>query len=266
MPLWQIGQKARDDRPYVDLDAATYIIGLIGLNECIQHMGGEELHESDAALKRGLYVVSYMYSRAKAYSEQYGLKVSLEESPAESATRRLAKVDLRNWPAARGLVKGDIEADESYYTNSIHLRADAPVDLLVRIEKQAKFHAMIESGAIIHAFVGEERPPASSILTLVRKTFEKTAAAQLTISPEFTICNGCHKWTASLRDRCDYCGSEDVYGITRIVGYFSRIANWNKSKLGELRDRHRGNYAVTPVCPPAPSACAARTELGTAAG
>jgi ribonucleoside-triphosphate reductase len=57
-----------------------------------------------------------------------------------------------------------------------------------------------------------------------------------------------------------------VYGITRIVGYFSRIANWNKSKLGELRDRHRGNYAVTPVCPPAPSACAARTELGTAAG
>jgi ribonucleoside-triphosphate reductase len=54
--------------------------------------------------------------------------------------------------------------------------------------------------------------------------------------------------------------------MARIVGYFSRIANWNKSKLGELRDRHRGNYAVTPVCPPAPSACAARTELGTAAG
>ena len=266
MPLWQIGQKAKDGRPYIDLDAATYIIGLIGLNECVQHMSGEELHESDAALKRGLYVVSYMYSRAKAYSEQYGLKVSLEESPAESATRRLAKVDMRNWPAARGLVRGDIEADEYYYTNSIHLRADAPVDLLTRIQKQAKFHAMIESGAIIHAFVGEERPPASSILTLVRKTFEGTIAAQLTISPEFTICNECHKWTAGLQDRCDYCGSEDVYGIARIVGYFSRIANWNKSKLGELKDRHRGNYAVTPVCPPAPSACAARTELGTAAG
>lgn len=31
-------------------------------------------------------------------------------------------------------------------------------------------------------------------------------------------------------------------GVTRIVGYYSRIQNWNKSKIGELRDRHVGNY------------------------
>lgn len=35
-----------------------------------------------------------------------------------------------------------------------------------------------------------------------------------------------------------------VYGVTRIVGYYSRTSNWNKSKLGELKDRHRGNYLV----------------------
>lgn len=35
-----------------------------------------------------------------------------------------------------------------------------------------------------------------------------------------------------------------LYGVTRIVGYYSRIQNWNKSKLGELADRHRGNYRV----------------------
>ena len=32
--------------------------------------------------------------------------------------------------------------------------------------------------------------------------------------------------------------------IRRIVGYFSRVDNWNKSKLGELADRQKGNYAV----------------------
>ena len=35
-------------------------------------------------------------------------------------------------------------------------------------------------------------------------------------------------------------------GITRIVGYYSRVSNWNKSKIGELRDRvlsrHEGGY------------------------
>lgn len=30
--------------------------------------------------------------------------------------------------------------------------------------------------------------------------------------------------------------------ISRIVGYFSRINNWNSSKIAELRDRRRGNY------------------------
>ena len=41
------------------------------------------------------------------------------------------------------------------------------------------------------------------------------------------------------------CGSEDVFGLTRVVGYFSKIQNWNKSKrYGELINRHRGDYAV----------------------
>jgi ribonucleoside-triphosphate reductase len=202
-----------------------------------------------------------MYHKAKSYTQKHGLKFSLEESPAESATRRMAKVDVRDWPQARPLVKGDVANDEFYYTNSIHLRADAPVDLLTRIQKQAKFHSLIESGAIIHAFVGEERPPAESILALVRRTFDKTPAAQLTISPEFTICNVCRKWTPCLQETCGHCGSKDVYGITRIVGYFSRVSNWNKSKLGELKDRQKGNYAVGTAFPPVRVA-----EIGTAAG
>lgn len=32
--------------------------------------------------------------------------------------------------------------------------------------------------------------------------------------------------------------------MTRVVGYFSRVENWNKSKVGELKDRQKGNYAV----------------------
>lgn len=35
-----------------------------------------------------------------------------------------------------------------------------------------------------------------------------------------------------------------LHGVTRIVGYYSRISNWNKSKVGELHDRHMGRYSV----------------------
>jgi|TARA_Y100000031_G_scaffold115638_1_gene128040 hypothetical protein len=35
-----------------------------------------------------------------------------------------------------------------------------------------------------------------------------------------------------------------VKGYTRIVGYYSGISNWNKSKIGELRDRANGQYGT----------------------
>lgn len=38
-------------------------------------------------------------------------------------------------------------------------------------------------------------------------------------------------------------------GITRIVGYYSRVNNWNKSKVGELRDRAKGSYGLTGKAP-----------------
>ncbi|MHA1433806.1 MAG: anaerobic ribonucleoside-triphosphate reductase [Candidatus Heimdallarchaeota archaeon] len=41
---------------------------------------------------------------------------------------------------------------------------------------------------------------------------------------------------------CAYCKSENVYGMSRVVGYFSIIENWNKSKKSELKRRQEGNY------------------------
>lgn len=32
--------------------------------------------------------------------------------------------------------------------------------------------------------------------------------------------------------------------MTRVVGYYSRTENWNKSKIGELRDRRKGEYSI----------------------
>lgn len=244
LPLWEIGKPAADGRKYVDLETATYIIGLIGLNECVKFLTGRELHESDDSYRLGLRIVSQMFLKTKKLKEKTGLTVTLEESPAESAARRLAKVDLREYPEAAEVVKGNSEQDEYYYTNSIHFAADAPISLIERIKGQSRFHSLIESGAIIHAFVGEARPSPESILKLVEKTWSNTKAAQLTISPEFTICQDCRRTGRGLKDHCGECGSDNVYGISRVVGYFSRIDNWNKSKQGELHDRRRGDYAI----------------------
>jgi hypothetical protein len=49
-------------------------------------------------------------------------------------------------------------------------------------------------------------------------------------------------WIRGLRDW------NPIYQVTRIVGYYSRVQNWNSSKIGELKDRREGakagNYSV----------------------
>jgi anaerobic ribonucleoside-triphosphate reductase len=44
--------------------------------------------------------------------------------------------------------------------------------------------------------------------------------------------------------RCKHCGSTNVYGISRVVGFFSKIEDWNKSKRAEFKDRQKGKYSV----------------------
>ncbi|MDD5132352.1 MAG: anaerobic ribonucleoside-triphosphate reductase [bacterium] len=276
LPLWQVGKPAADGKPYINLDKASYIIGMNGLNECVQFLTGKQLHEDEDVYKLGLKIISHMFLKVKDYEKKHGLKFVLEESPAESATRRFAKIDMREYPESRSVIKGNIEQDQYYYTNSIHLAANAPISMIDRIIKQSKFHSIIEAGAINHAFIGEHKPDPSAILSLVTKSWNNTSAAQITISPEFTICNNCQEMNRGLVNDCPSCGSKDVYGITRIIGYYSRTDNWNLSKIGELRDRHSqkesysnfgtqaGANPAQPVKQPAESTVESKKEMAPA--
>ena len=165
---------------------------MLGLNECVKYLCGKALHETNDAYKLGLKIASAMYIRVKQLEQQHGMKLVLEESPAESASLRMAKVDLQEYPESRDFVRGNIEKGEVYYTNSVHLEADAPVDIIERIEKQGKFNPIIEAGAITHIFVGEKKPHPDAILEIIQKAWENTQSAQITISPEFTVCEDCH--------------------------------------------------------------------------
>ncbi len=196
LPLWQVGMPAADKRPYIDLDRedTSYIIGMLGLNECVKFLTGKELHEDEETYKLGLKIISAMYLKAQKLEKKHKLNIKLEESPAESTSLRLAKIDLQEFPKeASRLVKGDKKSGEIYYTNSIHFAPDAPIDIIERIIGQGRFHNLIESGAITHVFLGEQAPSLESVLNLIKKVWQDTDTAQITISPEFTYCEDCHK-------------------------------------------------------------------------
>ena len=243
LPLWQVGMPSADGNPYIDLNKCVYIIGLIGLDDACRYLFGKSMYEDEKLTDWGLAVIAHMNLRCKHYSEEYGLTFTLEESPAESAARKLARTDLVHFPEQASSIVHGYEGSE-YYTNSIHIPADADVTLVERVIRQSMFHGMIDSGAITHAFIGEETPSPGAIADLVEKIFKLTQSAQITFSPEFTYCQDCHGQVRGLVNKCPYCGSSHVEGETRVVGYFSRVSGWNKSKIAELQARHHGRYKV----------------------
>jgi ribonucleoside-triphosphate reductase len=230
----------RDGSPYLRLERATYLIGMVGLNELVQYHIGEELHESDKAIKFGLKVIAQMKLIADRFSQKYGMRFVLEQTPAESTAYRFAKLDLQKYPlqAAR-VVKGQKHLEEVYYTNSTLFNVSTRMNPIDRVRNEGLFHPLIEAGALTHIWIGESNPHKESLANFIFKTFKLTKNDQIAFSPEFTTCRICGQTSRGLRESCLYCQSTEVDGITRITGYFTKISSWNKGKRGELKDRYR---------------------------
>ncbi|HLB25686.1 MAG TPA: anaerobic ribonucleoside-triphosphate reductase [Nitrospirota bacterium] len=238
----------KDGQPYLRMGRASFLIGMVGLNEMVKVHTGHEMHEGSQYLKFGLKVIAQMKLLGERLSEKHGMRFVLEQTPAESTAHRFAKLDLRyHSPASGHAVKGDLAKGTVYYTNSTYIPVSAPMGPIARVRTEGLFHPMIEAGSLTHIWLGEAQPSAESVAGFVTKIFQNTLNDQVALSPEFTSCDGCGRTSRGLFDNCPECGSEEVEGITRITGYFTKVSAWNKGKLGELKDRFRNKEYLRPA-------------------
>jgi ribonucleoside-triphosphate reductase len=181
-----------DGEPYFRMHRATFLLGMLGLNELVQYHLGQEMHESDEALKFGLKVIVFMKKRAEELGRELGMRLVLEQTPAESTAYRLATLDLKHYSEqAKKTMKGDIPSGEVYYTNSTYLNIGAPMSPIDRVKKEGLFHPLIEAGCLSHIWIGEMRPSPESISNFVVRTFKNTMNDQIAFSPEFSCCLDC---------------------------------------------------------------------------
>lgn len=230
--------KGMDGKAYIRLKNISYLIGIVGLNECVYNLIGQQLHESDEAYMLGLEIISFMYQQTKVLSKKYGIALKLEETPAESTAGRFAKLDIKKY--------GDLAYHKEnsfgvYYTNSVHFAADSDVDYITRLQKQSKFHTLVEAGSMIHIWSGNNVPSPKAIYDLLEKTWYKTKCVQWVLSPEYTLCQDCRTKSNGLLEQCPKCGSINIRGVTRITGYYVFIDKFNSGKRAELADRLREN-------------------------
>ncbi len=246
-PLSLLAMKL-DGEEYLRLHRCTYLVGMVGLNELIRIHKGGELHQSDDAMKFGLKVIAHMNLMCRKMSEEAGMRFVLEQTPAESTAYRFAKLDLAQFGApVREVLQGDMERGEIYYTNSTLFNVGTTMSPIERVQREGLFHPLIEAGSLTHIWLGEAQPDKKALADFVINVFRYTENDQVAFSPEFTACLDCNRTSRGLVEKCVYCDSKHVDGITRITGYFTKTSSWNKGKIGELRDRYRNRNRFSQV-------------------
>ncbi|MBN1800578.1 MAG: anaerobic ribonucleoside-triphosphate reductase [Candidatus Lokiarchaeota archaeon] len=224
--------------PIFNLKDQNLSIGFTGLNEAVQSLTGQELHESDDAYNMGKKILNYMVAKCNSMTERDGKSYSLWEQPGESSSNRLARLDLKHFPK-KAIVQSS--GSSAYYTNSSHFRYDANIPLSERIKKQGDFHPIVSGGVITHVWLGEQKPDIQGLWDLTKNICLNTNTAYFAYTTDFIFCPSCRKMFRGNQFKCPQCSSGDVKVYSRVTGYYSEVNRYNAGKKAEWNSRKREN-------------------------
>ncbi len=184
----------------VDLEGLVYTIGVVGVNEMVEHHTGAQLHESTDAFNMAIKAMTHMEVYARELSEKYGMTIALARTPAETTGQRFAVADLidhRFRDHALGVVRGDLEAAMEkigttydlpiYYTNGTHVTPAADVSLTRRMEIEHVFFPIVDGGNIFHIWLGEARPDPRGLMDMAMNLCRNTQIGYFAFTRDLTV-------------------------------------------------------------------------------
>jgi len=184
----------------VDLEGLVYTIGVVGVNEMVQHHTGNQLHESKEAFRLAIRAMTEMELYGRELSKKTSMTIALARTPAETTGQRFAVADLldrRYHNFAVKVIKGDVEAGLSmlgksrdlpvYYTNGTHVAPGANVPLTRRMEIEHVFFPIVDGGNIFHIWLGEARPDPRGLMDMAMKLCRNTQIGYFAFTRDITV-------------------------------------------------------------------------------
>jgi ribonucleoside-triphosphate reductase len=178
--LWPFAGGRGEGARLIDPERSVASLAVAGLNEAVLLSCGLELSDSDEALKLGLRVLRALEDRCRS-RRRPGFEPGLDAEEDATLVARFPPLDRAEFPSAAPRLP-------FLYSAGVGLRADAPVDLALRLDIEGRLAISARTSTVRFVFPVNARPSPESLLALLRKTWSNTRIRQLVIG------HGAREW------------------------------------------------------------------------
>lgn len=207
LPLYSLG--------HMSLSSQYSTVGFTGLAEAVKNLTGDDIVNNVEYAKELLEIINNINSQLE---EKYKAPHNMEQTPAESSAVKLAKKDVY-------LKRAD---DVKLYSNQF-VPLNSRVCPFTRLRIQGELDKYCTGGAICHINI-EGKISGESIIELMEYA-AKQGVVYWAINYALHDCKNGHLWRGY--GVCPTCGEPIQSTYTRVVGFLTKVENWNETRRKE---------------------------------
>ena len=206
-PLYSLG--------YMDIKRQYSTFGVVGLYEALQILGLDI--KSTEGKEYALKMMDIINETNKELQGKFKAPHNCEQIPAENVAVKLAKKDR---------ILG-YNNEYPLYSNQF-IPLIERTNMLDRIELQGTFDSKFSGGAICHLNMDQEIKDAKTMSDLI-EVCAKKGVVYFAINYVLQECEEGHMSVGNV-DTCPICGKPITGKYTRVVGFLTKVNNWNKTR------------------------------------
>lgn len=216
---------------FIDLNKQYLTLGLNGLNQAAEFLG-IKCDVNDKYSRFCQEIFSFFKEQNELHKDKvskHHLIFNTEQVPAES----LASKNY-NWDKADGYWVPD---DTNLYASYVFKPNDNLISVLDKIKMHGKDYIgdFLDGGSACHLNLDSHLT--SKQYELLLKFAAENGCNYLTFNIPMSECESCGHIANVPIKKCPECGSESISYATRIIGYLTKVKNWNSNRQKEFETR-----------------------------
>ncbi len=216
MKLTEKGYEPFIANGYIQMKRMFSTFGMLGIYEANKILRQKLEVNEDVDLIKDILI--HFNEKVLEMSKVYKITGNIEQIPGESFAVRLADTD-----------KIIFDFNDDYY--KMYANQFCPLyedfSLFEKLETDGLYNSMLSGGGIVHCQIASETTPQQNEKLI--KYACSVGCEHFALNRVYSRCRECGKVVNYKEDKCE-CGSESIEYLTRVVGFFTPVDSWNKTR------------------------------------